>query len=325
MSVSQKQLADVLGLSIITVSIALRNHPDLAEATKAKILHRARQLGYSRLRSAKKSSPSYRVCILLYPGADDQYPLERGVKLNIFTDLQRECRRLNAETLVEMPAPSELPSLITNHTVDAVALMGRYTPAVVAKLRDIPTLAVSSYIEDQNIPRIVADNLNGMRLATEHLISLGHRNIIFIGEEELNTQLHRERAHGYLIAMHKYNLAPQIHFSDRDNLTVLDSIPKSSALVCSCDALAVTAWDRLLAKGWKLPDDCSVVSFDNMDEFTPRYALTTYGPNWAYMGRFAANLLVSQASSLQGEGVVITIPGQLIIRKSAIAAGTVSI
>ena len=61
MRINQAKIAEDLGLSVITVSRALRNHPDLAEATKVRILDKARELGYTRLRAAKANDASHSV------------------------------------------------------------------------------------------------------------------------------------------------------------------------------------------------------------------------------------------------------------------------
>lgn len=320
MAVSQKQIAEDLGLSIITVSRALRDHPDLAEATKAKVVRRARELGYNRQGSFQESDTSCRLGVLVYPGkGDEESPLTHGVPFQIFTSLQRECQRLNAETLIEMPAINEVPRMVRNRTVSAVALLGRYTHQTLSLLKGVPTLAISSFIEEERLPRIVAANLDGMRLATEHLIHLGHEKITFLGSADEHTSIHKIRSHGYLVAMHENGLSPQIHFCDTSSSDILDRIPRGAAVVCSCDSLAAYVIDKLRMHGWHLPEECSIVAFDNLIELTTHYALTSYAPDWAFMGRFAANLLISQPETLKESELIITAPGKLMIRKSAIA------
>ena len=68
MPINQQQIADALGLSIITVSRALRDHPDLAGATKVRVLQKARELGYAKTktRPAATTGAPRRAGILLY-------------------------------------------------------------------------------------------------------------------------------------------------------------------------------------------------------------------------------------------------------------------
>ena len=193
MPVSQKRIADALGLSIITVSRALSDHPDMAETTKARVLQKAHELGYTKppKRQETHASTPRRAGILLYenPYGKRQDPLASGVKRAIFLALQKECRRLQVETMIETPSADEIPLLVKNGTIDAAFIFGRYTAETVAHLKNIPAIAVSSFINYPGLPRIVADNLNGMRLATDHLAELGHRDILFIGLTDPYTRL----------------------------------------------------------------------------------------------------------------------------------------
>lgn len=324
MKVSQSQIAEDLGLSVITVSRALRGHPDLAEATKARVLNRAKEMGYSRLRAAKGGAAAVRVGILLYHEAEETDPLASGIKRILFAEIQRECRKLNVETIVEMPLLNERSQLIGNRAITAAFLLGRYTPEVTSLLAEIPVLAVSSYIQGSGLPRVTADNLNGMCQATEHLIGLGHKRIVFLGMDDPRTRLHRDRARGYLVAMHEAGLKPEIHFcgnSASDIDAVLEARSKPTALACASDAFAFAVYDRLKEKGWRIPEDCSLVSFDGLvSDIATRYQLTTYAPDWALMGRLAATLLVSQPHLLQGNEVVATVPGKMLVQASTAPA-----
>jgi len=320
MSVSQQKIADALNLSIITVSRALRDHPDLAEATKTRVLQKARELGYTKFKkrlAANQPTPR-RAGILLYenPHGERQDPLASGVKRAIFLALQKECQRLQVETMIETPSANEIPLLVKNGTVDAAFIFGRYTTETVAHLRNIPSIAVSSFIDYPGLPRIVADNFNGMRLATEHLIQLGHRDILFVGLVDTYTRVFEERADGYVTAMHRHGLSPSVRFCESlDTLPSALEVPAYTAVVCASDGLAYTLHTKLTAAGMKLPGDCSLVGFDNLPTDNP-YPLTTYAPNWELMGRMAADLLLSEPLDIRNQDLVITVAGKLIVRES---------
>ena len=104
MRINQAKIARDLGLSVITVSRALRNHPDLAEATKKRILDKARELGYTRLRAAKGPDVSRRVGVLFYGDKEQSDPMASGVTRQILLGLHQEFKKLNVETIVEMQA-----------------------------------------------------------------------------------------------------------------------------------------------------------------------------------------------------------------------------
>ncbi len=145
MRINQAKIANELGVSVITVSRALRNHPDLAEATKERILEKARELGYTRLRTPKPANTLRRAAVVFYGNSPQFDPLASGVRRLIFFGLHQQCKALNTETSIEMPSHAEIPSAVRNRTVEAVFLFGRYTAETVRELGDLPALAVSSY------------------------------------------------------------------------------------------------------------------------------------------------------------------------------------
>ncbi|MFZ4778211.1 MAG: LacI family DNA-binding transcriptional regulator [Terrimicrobiaceae bacterium] len=321
MRINQAKIAGELGLSVITVSRALRNHPDLAEATKERILEKARELGYTRLRTVRAKEVTRRVGVLFYGDPDQPDPLASGVKRQIFFGLHHQCKKLDAETIIEMPSPIEVPPVVRNRTVEAVFLFGRYTMESVALLGDIPALAISSYTEDLTIPRITADNFGGMREATEHLIRLGHRKIVFLGENDPRTQIYADRARGYEWAMRQHGLDPQTVLWNLETEPAppsLKDLKRGQALACGSDNLACSAMDYLEGLGWKLPTDCSVAAFDDMT--TSSRQLTTYAPDWALMGKLAADLLLAWPGFPRRRSVAVIVPGELVVRDSAIPA-----
>ncbi|AHF93519.1 transcriptional regulator [Opitutaceae bacterium TAV5] len=330
MQVSQRQIADALNISVITVSRALRDHPDLAENTKKRILQKAQELGYvkppPRLSAAHlaiaDNNPSMhssgmprRVGILLY-GSPHTDLLRSDVMRSIFLGLQRECQLHEVETVVETPLPGDAPLIVKNQTVGGVFLFGRYTPEAIRTLGDMPALAVSSFIECDGLPRIVADNARGMREATEHLIQLGHKKILFVSKREMHTQIFRERADGYVVAMHRAGLAPAVRFLVANEKLSDEEIRRHTALVCASDAQAYDIQEPLRARGWNLPSECSMVAFDNIDAADHTLKVTSYAPDWNMMGKLAAELLLSRPLDIKGKNLVITVPGKLVVRHS---------
>mgnify|MGYP001438200286 CR=1 FL=1 len=327
MAVNQRQIAEALNLSIITVSRALRGHPDLAESTKARVLQKAHELGYRKFATrpdwvgGNGGAATRRIGIIIYE--DQSMPhvdvLKSEVLRRIFLSLQKECQRLNVETLIETPPPGSLaaPLIVKNRTVQGVFLLGRYSPQTVEMLGDTPALAVSSYIKCPGLPRIVADNFHGMREATEHLLGLGHRQILFLGDIQPHTEIFRERSYGYMAAMHSRGLVPSVVFFDgRKQPVPIEEISRHTAVVCSNDTLAYRVQGALMAAGWKLPEACSIVSFDNLTDMEREQPITSYAPNWELMGRVAADLLLSQPLDIRGQDIVITVAGQLLLRDS---------
>ncbi len=329
MGINQQQIAEALNLSVMTVSRALRHHPDLAENTRELVMKKAEELGYrkhlkKREANAERKAPETlrRMGIILFEDeAMGHFNLfKSGVIRRIFLSLQKGCQELGFETVLETPSadkPGDVPLLVKNRSVDGIFLLGRYSSNIVERLEGIPALAVSNFLECAGLPRVVADNFHGMREATEHLIGLGHRRILFLGDNQAHTQIFQERSFGYLAAMQTNGYKPTLEFmgSRREEVPV-QKILKHTAVVCSNDNLGYIVKARLRAEGLKLPEDCSLVAFDNISALHESDPITSYEPDWEMMGQIAADLLVSSPQAIINRNVAVTVPGKMVMLDS---------
>jgi len=313
---TQKAIADELGVSVMTVSRALRDHPDLSDETKSRIVSRAIELGYKKIPAQSSKSTIKRVGLFHYDEVGMHQGLEAlggGVQKMLFFAIEEQCQRHQIEVVLQFPKTGEAPVAIKNKTIDAAFLLGRYTADDAAFFKDLPTLAISSFTAGSKIPSIVADNVEGARLATEHLIQLGHRNILFLSKElGAFTELFRSRSNGYTLAMVQNGLKPQWLFirTEEELVPALPEIRKSTAVVCGADADASILKNTLTEAGLSVPCDMSITGFDNLNE-----EFTSYAPDWAQLGKMAVNMVV-HSSELLGTQFKVTIPGRLIIRDS---------
>lgn len=298
----------------MTVSRALRNHPDLAKTTKDRILREAAELGYA---PPAPTTARRRVGVLAYE--DNQRSLFASeIQQTIFMALQKECRRNRFETVIELLHIGEVPNLLKEEPVSSLFVFGRYDAETVSHLRDIPALALSSFTAGNPLPSITADNFGGLRETTSHLIAQGHRKILFLGEESPHTQIFRLRGDGYLSAMHAAGLAPHtLSISPADLPGHFAAISQYTAVACASDSLAFELRHLLTQRGVRVPDDCSLTGFDNLMVNGPNPTdLTTYAPDWKMMGRLAAELLLFRPHDLHGKSVQIIVPGKLVQRDS---------
>ncbi len=324
--VSQKEIADATGVSIMTVSRALRNHPDLAPATREIILRKAAELGYvSPTANDPRRNQPQRIGVLVYElGSDGTNRLNEGVPRRIFSAIQKECKQRGVEVLIEALQPSEVPLLLRNKTIDRAFLFGRYTPETLQRLNGLPVMAVSSYIECKGLPRIIADNEGGIREATEHLIRLGHRRIAFLGIDENEfTEIFHSRETGYLATMCRHGLTPLSRITRHadgplDLAPFIKTLSKATAVVCATDFLAFMLDFELRRLGWDLPRRCSITGFDNVERETGNH-LTSYSPDWSLMGTLAAKFLLDHLEDIRGENIRLVVPGELVVRQSTAA------
>jgi LacI family transcriptional regulator len=176
------------------------------------------------------------------------------------------------------------------------------------------------------MPTVVPENRIGARIAVEHLIALGHRRIAFIAGNP-GTGQSGEREQGYLDGLQGAGLAPDPAlmlngafaqaggFSATEALLALDQPP--TAIFAANDEMAFGAMDAINSKGLKVPDDVSVVGFDDIP--TASYVfptLTTMRQPFRAMARRAVSEVVELIQGREPGAVKIAFPVELVVRKS---------
>jgi len=173
-------------------------------------------------------------------------------------------------------------------------------------------------------PTVTVDNYSGAREATEHLITLGHRRISFIGQEPQDAYVEHERLNGYLDAMHQAELPTQVvlgqystteadfqapgrHYAEE----VLSQDDPPTAIFAASDLLAAGVFQVLYARGMKVPTDISVIGFDDTYASVLTPALSTVAVPTAELGRAALRCAVEQPSEDH-----VKLRTQLVLRSS---------
>ncbi len=166
---------------------------------------------------------------------------------------------------------------LTNGVVDAVVLYGSYLSdeRIINYLKDsnVNYALIENDIEELNCNKLLIDNYNGSRNAVEYLISRGHRNIAYICGNP-NKKVSVERLNGYLDAMHKNNLNISDGFiqytnadyhSGYEKMEYLMSLQtkRPTAVYCADDAIASKAVMAALDMGIGIPEQVSIMGFDN--------------------------------------------------------------
>jgi DNA-binding LacI/PurR family transcriptional regulator len=169
---------------------------------------------------------------------------------------------------------------------------------------------------------VLVDNYTGAAQATEHLIRLGHQQIAFLGTDEVgngagpNAQVDIERMAGYLDTMRNYGLSvPQewlalgrYYWVEGGGLPgdgyrlmqrILDQSPLPTAIFAGCDIMAAGALQAIYARGLRVPDDISLIGFD--DTLAPYLSppLTTVAQPMEAIGRVAVQLALAEIANAE--------------------------
>lgn len=290
-------IAREVGVSRALVSMAFHDSPGVSEQTRARILHTAKRLGY--LPRAAEPSPRRTSATLGVFLLD----LRQNVYADMFEGI-REVADANGRHVVIAAASHDgsrdartLEALRASR-VGVVIAPGLLLPdhEVRAFNLQVPVVTVARHVE--GVDGAHSDDLAGARLATRHLIELGHERIAFLANPQTDGLLNRRR--GYEETMASAGLRPWVlpsHYSR--TLAAADIAPvlrlprskRPTAVFAHNDRAALGVLDALVHAGLSAPDDVSVIGYDNIRASqAPGTSLTTVDLHGEEMGRQAATI-----------------------------------
>jgi len=324
-------IAREAGVSVPTVSRVLNGRADVSPATRERVEAILREHGYRRRPAPGRASSG--LIDLVFNDLDSPWAVEiiRGVEeVAHATGIGTVVSAIHDQSA---SARQWLSNLRARATDGVIFVTSDVTPPLHAELRrlDIPVAVVDPAGGPVNdVPTIGATNWAGGRAATEHLLSLGHRRIGFIaGPERLLCS--RARLDGYGAALAAAGVAadPELvrpgdfyhesGWAGADALLRLDRPP--TAVFASSDQMAFGAYEAVRRRGLRVPDDVSVVGFDDLPE--SRWAsppLTTVRQPLAEMGLLAARTVLRLARGEDLETPRVELATELVVRDSTAAA-----
>lgn len=331
-TITIRDVAKKAGVSVSTVSRAFNNYGDISESTRDSILKIANELGYKPNIVAKSlsSNKHYRLGILVenYEPTGMLNPLVFEILLSF-----RDAASKQDYEIVLLPTTSEnqkqesLEKLFNEKKIDGAFIMGlKTTDEYYKELETIkhPCVLFDVSVNNPAVSSVGVDNIMGAFLAVEHLLKLGHKKIAFIdGHKE--AEVSYERLDGYYLALNRYGmpidntLIEYTDFSDKGAEQAVERLLKNhkefTAVFCASDLMAFGAVNMLNSLGYLVPEDISVVGFDDIyiaQFMNPK--LTTIRQNRQKIGQSAANVLINMVSG-QGIGRVMIDP-ELVVRNS---------
>ena len=332
---TSRDIADLAGVSQATVSRALRNSPLVRPETRSRIQEIAKELNYFVNRNAAglRTHHSNTIALLLFDETGGDEAQINPFFLSMLGYMTRAAARLDYDVLISLQQLHDDWHIEyqASHRADGLILLGygdyRTYKEKLAALAAANTRFVifGPIIEDQPGNSIGCDNTDGGHQATRHLLEIGRRRIAFLGNTTRRCPEYADRYRGYLEAHEAAGIAPVPSLKvDADNLeqlgieavyALLDSGESFDAIFAVTDVIAIGAIKALQERGLAVPDDVSVVGFDDVPlaaHVTP--ALTTVRQDI----RLASETLVEAIVGLiEAEPVESTqMAPQLIVRDS---------
>jgi DNA-binding LacI/PurR family transcriptional regulator len=325
-SVTVRDIAERVGVSIGTVSRALKNQPGVGEDTRHRILKTAERLGYDlgNLRPTKLRRVSF-----LHRG---HYTPSNNVFYSpVLHGVEEACRKNDlvlSYELVTLEHP--VTDVVRKHEADGLLCVSYFEPDVLDAIKStgIPVVLVDHWTSD--LPSVNGDNFNGTYQTAQHLIGLGHKRIAFISGPPEHYSI-RERRRGYRQALYDDGIPadpaldltrdpPELESGTMGAMNQLMGLAQPpDAVIAYNDVTAFLILRYLQERGIRVPEDIAVAGFDDVESArNSSPPLTTVRIDKEGLGRVGVELLLQGARSPKQS---VSLPVKLMVRKSTKKTG----
>ncbi|MGV8927391.1 MAG: DNA-binding transcriptional regulator CytR [Ewingella sp.] len=329
---TMKDVAEMAGVSTATVSRALMNPEKVSATTRQKVELAVVEVGYSPhalSRNLKRNES--RTILVIVPDICDPYfadviqGIERTAAENGYLVLIGDCAQQNQQEKTFI-------NLIITKQIDGMLLLGSDLPFDASKeeQRNLPPMVMANeFAPELELPTVHIDNLTAAYEAVHYLIGLGHQRIGCIAGPD-NMPLCQYRSQGYIQALRRNGLMVESSYTAKGDfsyesgalaLAELMSQPvPPTALFCHNDVMAIGAMYQAKKMGLHIPQDLSVVGFDDIklsQYFDP--PLTTVAQPRFQLGRQAMLLLLEQLYGNTVHSGSRLLESELIVRGSTAA------
>ena len=310
MVVTIKDVAREAGVSVGTASQALRDSPAVRETTRRRVLAVSKRLRYqpSALARGLVTRRTHTVGLLI---SDISNPFfVRAVRAVEDAAQENGYNVILCNTDEDPSKEKRYLRVLVEKRVDGIILAT--TAGSLQAVRDVRWRRIPLVLFDRELPHVSIDTVKvdsvlGGRLATEHLLGLGHRRIAIIHGPVVRST-GAERLRGYLLALRAAGLRPEPALIREGNFKqdsgrelarkLLELSPPPTALFCTNNLMTVGAIQTLQERGVRIPADLSLVGYDDMEWWMLTHPpLTTVGQPVYDLGREAMRLLLSQIES----------------------------
>ena len=325
-SVTIHDVARSCGLSSSTVSRALNGkHVQyrISDQARSRVLETADRLGFKANWKAKTLTDrrSFQIGMLFQAA----FPEFRGIFAEILTSLNNTLEAAGYHLLFVPVHDERGLQLIQQHRLDGLILCDPHSNEIHSILHQIdsPLVVLNELAPDAGFSHVIPDEEQGMRLALDHLFAFGHEKIAFfrMGRHSSPTHFSLEcRRSAFNASMAERGLAGYAITADESVDSFLSRVKIGpgghTAIICYSHTEAAFLLRALLQKGLRVPQDVSLIAYNNtfpMDALFP--AITVIDVPAKKMGEVGAKLLLEQING-ESKPRHVTLPESLIVRES---------
>ena len=330
------KLADIaaqVGVSTVTVSKALSGQKGVSEETREKIRRLADELGYRSPSESKKQivEKHYNIGVLIQEVYLDKYD---SFYFRMYQEVNKRAVARGCFTLLESISrenvlKNELPILVQEKKVDGLVVIGDMTKVYMEHLEaeaGIPVVCMDFYNDTIDLDAVISNSYYGTYALTNYLFRMGHEKIAYIGTIGMTNSI-TDRYLGYTKSMLEHHMP--IHedyvIDDRDTQTGRMDLDKffqlpedmPTAFVCNCDLAASYLVKKLRTNGYRVPEDISVVGFDNyLFPGLCDIGITTYEVDISEMARRVVHKIVRKIANESYTAGVFIVDGHIVVKDS---------
>ena len=325
-----KDIANALHISTVSVSKALSGKDGVSLEVRERIKITAEEMGYRYSAGSRTGEydKNYNVGIIIARRfLEDDTAYYSKLHSNIIMNLaNKNCFGMMEVIFKNDEEACNLPAMIVNKKVDGIIVLGQMKKNYIRMIKNLhmPVTFLDFYDGDPTVDSIVSDNVYGSYLLTNHLIEKGHRNIGFIGDIFATSSI-LDRYLGFYksLLQNGVELKKEWVLSDRDENGILHAISfptnMPTAFVCNCDEVAYKVVEQLKMEGYRIPEDVSIVGFDDYIYATlSNPALTTFAIDVQLMTEMAVDSILR---GIAGENLS---PGRKVISGKIVTRNSVA-
>ena len=332
-TVKLADIAEIVGVSTVTVSKALSGQKGVSEEMREKIKQLADELGYRSPSENKRQTTEkqYNIGVIIQEVYLDKYD---SFYLTMYQELNKRAVARGCFTLLESMSRESvlsnvMPLLVQEKKVDGLIVVGDMTQTYMEHLEaeaGIPVVCMDFYNDTINLDTVFSNSFYGTYALTNYLFQMGHKKIAYVGTVGTTNSI-TDRYLGYAKSLleHHIEVRKDYVIDDRDTKTGRMDLDKyyqlpedmPSAFVCNCDLAASYLIRKLRANGYRVPEDISVVGFDNyLFPGLCDIGITTYEVNIGEMARRVVHKIVRKIANENYTAGVFIVDGHMVIKDS---------
>lgn len=332
-AVKLADIAEKVGVSVVTVSKALSGQKGVSEEMRARIKDLADEMGYMPIHAAQTGrARSYTIGVITFEAYFTKFA---SFYWKMYQELATRAVKKNCFSMLEVISTYDeenlmLPKLILeNQKIDGIIVIGKPKRDYLKMLyqnKKIPMVFMDFYDDEDVVDCVVSASFNGMYRMTDYLIKNGHTRIAYVGSL-MFTESITDRYFGYCKALMENGIETRRDWviKDRDyNDGVIGpeyvlQLPKDmpTAFVCNNDVTAYALIQQLKRENYRVPEDISVVGYD--DYLYPEYGdsnITTYLVDMGEMSKIALACIIRRIENISMNASVHIVNGRIIERST---------